>query len=43
MVANGVVGFEERKEMSDWYDEESQINVYGINKARIKISVGERE
>jgi len=26
-VVNEVVGFEERKQRSDWYDEESQINV----------------
>jgi hypothetical protein len=25
--ANEVIGFEERKERSDWYDEEFQINV----------------
>jgi hypothetical protein len=26
-IANEVVGFEERKQRGDWYDEECQINV----------------
>ena len=37
MVANVVVGYEERKKRNDWYDEECQIKVEERNKAWIKI------
>ena len=33
MVANVVVGYEERKKRNDWYDEECQIKVEERNKA----------